>query len=117
MTTMNTCSLLLVAVATAVVSVVCSFAPLPSPATTDPDPDPYPCPWRTVAHPDDPFIQNLGSWAVDQLHIVMRFNKVDSAKLQGVGQCTSLTRNYYYELIIDSSLRGSGSSSGDDYRN
>jgi len=74
MTTMNTCSLLLVVVATAVVSVVCTFAPSQSPATADPDP--YPCPWRTVAHPEDPFIQNLGSWAVDQQHTVMNFEKV-----------------------------------------
>jgi hypothetical protein len=105
MTTMNTCSSsLLLAVAAAV---VCTFAP--SLATADPDL----CPWRTVAHPEDPFIQNLGSWAVDQQHTVMHFNKVESAKAQGVGQCTSMTRNY--ELIIDASIRGTPGD-GDDYK-
>jgi hypothetical protein len=105
MTTMNTCSSsLLLAVAAAV---VCTFAP--SLATADP----YLCPWRTVAHPEDPFIQNLGSWAVDQQHTVMHFNKVESAKAQGVGQCTSMTRNY--ELIIDASIRGTPGD-GDDYK-
>lgn len=95
--TMNTCSgLLIVAVAAAV---VCCAALAPSSATADP----YLCPWRTVAHPDDPFIQNLGKWAVEQHHSVMRFDKVESAKAQGVGRCTSETRNY--ELIIDAALR------------
>jgi hypothetical protein len=95
--TMN--SLLLLAVAAA--AAVCAFVPTPATA------DPFLCPWRTVAHPEDPFIQNLGSWAVDQQHSVLHFDKVESAKAQGVGDCTSMTRNY--ELVIDASIRaGSG---------
>ncbi|KAG0520194.1 hypothetical protein BDA96_08G052600 [Sorghum bicolor] len=103
-TTMNTCSrrLLLLAVAAAAV-VVSTSAVVPPPTA---DPDPYPCPWRTVPDPEDPFIQKLGKWAVQQLHVVMRFDKVVRAKLQGIGSCNTLTRDYYYELIIAAALRG-----------
>ncbi|KAG0520193.1 hypothetical protein BDA96_08G052500 [Sorghum bicolor] len=104
-TTMNTCSRLLVV---AVVVVAAAFL-APSPATAGP----YLCPWRTVAHPEDPFIQKLGSWVVDQQSVPMHFEKVESAKAQGVGQCTSMTRNY--ELILVASIRGTPGDS-DDYK-
>ncbi|CAL5098145.1 unnamed protein product [Urochloa decumbens] len=90
---MTTCSLLLLLTVAAVVSAVVS------PAAAEP----YLCPWRRVAHVDDPFIQNLGKWAVDQQAAPLRFDKVEAAKAQGVGECTSITRNY--ELIIDAANR------------
>ncbi|XP_062201987.1 putative cysteine proteinase inhibitor 7 [Phragmites australis] len=88
---MRTCSGLLLA---AVATIVCAVASLAAADT---------CPWRTVAHVDDPFIQNLGKWAVEQQHTVLRFDKVESARAQDVGECTSTNRNY--ELIIDASNR------------
>lgn len=87
---MRTRSLLLVA------AVVC--ATIVSPAAAEP----YLCPWRTVAHVEDPFIQSLGKWAVEQ-QPALRFDKVESARAQGVGQCTSMTRNY--DLVIDAANR------------
>lgn len=87
---MTTCSLLLVLVAVACAVVV-------SPAAAGP------CPWRTVAHVDDPVIQSLGQWAVEQSGAALAFDKVESARAQGVGECTSMTRNY--DLVIDASNR------------
>ncbi|TVU51414.1 hypothetical protein EJB05_02845, partial [Eragrostis curvula] len=48
------------------------------------------CPWRTVAHVDDPSVQNLGKWAVE------------SAKAQAVGNCEN-NINRIYDLIIHAS--------------
>lgn len=90
---MTTCSLLFV-VAAAVTA--CAVV---SPAAAGP----YLCPWRTIAHVDDPFIQNLGKWAVEQNGAALGFDKVVSARAQGVGECTSITRNY--DLVIDASNR------------
>nr|CAB3459474.1 unnamed protein product [Digitaria exilis] len=89
----RTRSFLLVAAA-----VVCAVIVSPAAAA-----EPYLCTWRTVAHVDDPFIQFLGKWALEQQSVPLRFDKVDSAKAQGVHQCTSLTRNY--ELIIEAANR------------
>ncbi|RLN29789.1 cysteine proteinase inhibitor 6-like [Panicum miliaceum] len=98
---MTTCSLLVLAAAVVACAVV-------SPAAAGP----YLCPWRTVAHVDDPFIQSLGKWAVEQSGAALGFDKVESARAQGVGECTSMTRNY--DLVIDASNRaGAG---GDKYR-
>jgi hypothetical protein len=91
---MTTCSLLLVAAAAAAVACVVVV----SPAAARP-----PCPWRTVNQVDNPFIQNLGKWAVEQKGAPLRFDKVESARVQGIGECTSMYRNY--ELIIDASNR------------
>ncbi|KAJ1255232.1 hypothetical protein BS78_08G036700 [Paspalum vaginatum] len=84
-----------IAVATA--ALLCAAA---SPATAD---DRYLCNWRTVAHPEDPFIQSLGKWAVEQNGVPMRFDKVESAKAQCVDDIISKTRNY--ELIIVAATR------------
>jgi len=96
---MTACSLLVLAAA----AVACAVVVSPAAA------GPYLCPWRTVAHVDDPFIQSLGKWAVEQSGAGLAFDKVESARAQGVGECTSMTRNY--DLVIDASNRAGA---GDD---
>jgi hypothetical protein len=95
---MTTCSLLLVLIAAAVVA----CAVVVSPVVAGP-----PCPWRTVDQVDNPSIQNLGKWAVEQSGYPLGFDKVESARVQGIGECTGIHSDY--ELIIDASNRvGSG---------
>jgi hypothetical protein len=91
---MTTCSLLLVLIAATVVA----CAVVVSPVVAAP-----PCPWRTVDQVDNPSIQNLGKWAVEQSGDKLRFDKVESARVQGIGDCTGIRSDY--ELIIDASPR------------
>lgn len=92
---MKTCTLLLVASV-----VVCSVTSAAMAQKSI-------CPWRTVTHVDDPSIEFLGRWAVEQQHSVLRFNKVDSATAQAVGDCEN-NINRIYNLMIDASNAGSG---------
>ncbi|KAK3136354.1 hypothetical protein QOZ80_5BG0432520 [Eleusine coracana subsp. coracana] len=93
---MRTCTLLLVAV-------VVAYA-MASAATAETSI----CPWKTVAHVEDPSVQSIGRWAVEQQHSgEMHFVKVESAKAQAVGDCDN-NINRIYDLIINASNPGAG---------
>ncbi|KAL6642399.1 hypothetical protein ACP70R_020580 [Stipagrostis hirtigluma subsp. patula] len=58
--------------------------------------------WAPVDFVDNPFIQDMGRWAVDQKHTVLNFDKVFSAYYQNTDD-TGKDRNY--ELYIYASKR------------
>ncbi|KAL6642395.1 hypothetical protein ACP70R_020576 [Stipagrostis hirtigluma subsp. patula] len=64
--------------------------------------------WIPVKLVDSPFIQEMGRWTVAQMHTVLSFDKVETARYQALDD-TGYERNY--ELIIDASQRAGA---GDD---
>ncbi|KAL6642397.1 hypothetical protein ACP70R_020578 [Stipagrostis hirtigluma subsp. patula] len=92
---MRTCSCYLLLLLAAFATAICAAA-----ADTNPSDE-----WTPIPSADGtPFIQDLGRRAMEQLHTVLGFSKVESARYQDADGAGGRTERNY-ELIIDASRR------------